>query len=200
MRTRRTRWIEAVLGLGLVAGVMSPAVLRAQDDNAPEKHGRKYKAPPESAHIEVTVIKGFNKKPIMNAAVIFHPIDANGKDEGTLEVKSGPDGKATIDIIPVGAQVRLQVLANGFATYAEDFTLDTSSREILVSMVRPQAQISAYTDNEGKPSEAQPGIQEPVRKKKAGAATKGTPSSAGTNSGAGTSNGTAQQPDNSKPQ
>lgn len=158
----------AVLALCLVAGAGMPVALRAQDDGAPEKHGRKYKAPPESAHIEVTVIKGFNKKPIMNAAVIFHPIDANGKDEGTLEVKSGPDGKAIIDIIPVGAQVRLQVLANGFATYAEDFKIDSMSRDILVSMVRPQAQISAYTDNEGKPAVVQPGIQEPVRKAKTG--------------------------------
>ncbi|GAC1419434.1 MAG: hypothetical protein NVSMB62_12100 [Acidobacteriaceae bacterium] len=142
------------------------APLAGAQDNGLERHGRKYKAPPDTAHIEVTVLKGFNKKPIMNAAVIFHPIDANGKDEGTLEVKSGPDGKANIDVIPVGSQVRLQVLANGFATFAEDVKIDSSTREITVSMVRPQSQISAYVDNEGKAADIQPGIQEPVRPKK----------------------------------
>jgi hypothetical protein len=182
--------------MGLVACAAMPTALRAQDDAGAEKHGRKYKAPPESAHIEVTVIKGFNKKPIMNAAVIFHPIDANGKDEGTLEVKSGPDGKAIIDIIPVGSQVRLQVLANGFTTYAQDFKIDSASRDILVSMVRPQAQISAYTDNEGKPAEIQPGIQEPVRKKKA----PNSSTSSGLTSGSGTSTGQTAPQTTSKPQ
>lgn len=174
--------MRVVFAVGLMAGVVAPAVLRAQDDAVPEKHGRKYKAPPESAHVEVTVLKGFNKKPIMNAAVIFHPIDANGKDEGTLEVKSGPDGKAVIDVIPVGAQVRLQVLASGFATHAEDFKVDTMTREIVVSMVRPQAQISAYTDDEGKPAEVQPGIQAPIRPKKG--SSNGTGSTGSNSSGA----------------
>jgi hypothetical protein len=148
----------------MIAGVAAPSVARAQDDTH-ERHGRKYKAPPETAHIEVLVQKGFNKKPIMNAAVIFHPIDADGKDEGTLEVKSGPDGKASLDVIPIGSQVRLQVLANGFATYAQDFTVDAPSRSFVVSMIRPEAQISAYEDNEGKPSNEQPGIQVPIRPK-----------------------------------
>lgn len=161
---RKATWIHAVLGAGLAVGILSGGVLRAQDDK-PEQHGRKYKAPPATAHIEVLVEKGFNKKPIMNAAVIFHPIDADGKDEGTLEVKSGPDGKASIDVIPIGSQVRLQVLANGFATYAQDFTIDSNSRAITVSMIRPQAQISAYEDNQGKASQIQPGIQVPIRNK-----------------------------------
>lgn len=194
-----SRWGKAVLGLGLIAGVISPGVLRAQDDSAPEKHGRKYKAPPESAHIEVTVLKGFNKKPIMNAAVIFHPIDANGKDEGTLEVKSGPDGKAIIDVIPVGADVRLQVLANGFATHAEDFKVDTTSRTITVSMVRPQAQISAYTDETDKPADVQPGIQAPVRPKKSTNNTNNSNNSPGGSSG-NTSGSSSTPPSTTPPQ
>ena len=161
---RSTRWIGPGLVFGLVCGVAAPWA--GAQDGGSGRHGRKYKAPPETAHIEVTVLKGFNKKPIMNAAVIFHPIDANGKDEGTLEVKSGPDGKANIDVIPVGSQVRLQVLANGFATYAEDFKIDSATRDITVSMIRPQSQVSAYVDNEGKAADTQPGIQEPVRPKK----------------------------------
>ena len=172
-RTWIWRKIEAMsfsshAGLAVVLALsftLAPVCAHAQSDApVPEKHGRKYKAPPETAHIEVTVIKGFNKKPIMNAAVIFHPIK-DGHDQGTLEVKSDPDGKAIIDIIPIGSQVRVQVLANGFATYAEDFTITEASREILVKMVRPQAQISAYTDSDGKSAQIQPGVQEPVRPK-----------------------------------
>ena len=99
-----------------------------------EKHGRKYKAPPDTSHIEVTVVKGFNKKPIMNAAVIFHPVK-DGKDEGNLEMKSDPDGKAVIDVIPTGSAVRIQVIADGFATFAEDYQIDQPSRQILITMV-----------------------------------------------------------------
>jgi len=156
------------LGLSLafcLTVAIAPPLARAQDaDSTPEKHGRKYKAPPETSHIEVTVIRGSNKKPIMNAAVIFHPIK-DGVDNGTLEVKSDPDGKAVIDVIPLGSQVRVQVIANGFSTYAEDFTITEASREILVKMIRPQAQISSYIDNEGKPAQVQPGVQEPIRPK-----------------------------------
>jgi hypothetical protein len=165
------------LGLALALTVsfsFAPSHARAQsDEDPPVKHGRKYKAPPETSHIEVTVLKGYNKKPIMNAAVIFHPIK-DGQDDGTLEVKTDSDGKAVIDVIPTGSQVRVQVLANGFATYAEDFDIKESSRAITVSMIRPRAQISAYTDNEGKPSQLQPGVQEPIRPKKTDPAT--TPS------------------------
>src|SRR5215469_4870657 len=72
-----------------------------------EQHfrGRKYKAPPPTAHIEVEVLRKDNGKPIMNAAVVFNPFDQKGKDLGNLEVKTGPDGKAIINIIPVGSTV-----------------------------------------------------------------------------------------------
>jgi hypothetical protein len=172
------------LGLAFVVLSLSPTLVplhaRAQDDTdapKPEKHGRKYKAPPDTAHIEVLVTRGNNNKPIMNAAVIFHPIK-DGVDSGTLEVKSDPDGKAIIDVIPIGSQVRVQVIANGFATYAEDYTVTEPSRQILVKMVRPQAQISAYVDNQGKAAQLAPGVQEPVRAKKPATPATTTPPSA----------------------
>jgi hypothetical protein len=34
-------------------------------------------------------------------------------------------------------------------------------------MVRPQAQVSTYIDTSGKPADLQPGVQEPIRPKKA---------------------------------
>lgn len=161
---------RAGLGAIALAVVMAPMLARAQDEDTapvvPEKHGRKYKAPPETAHIEVTVQKATNKKPIDAAHVIFHPV-VNGVDEGNYEVKTHPDGKATIDVIPIGSAVRVQVLADGFATFAEDYTITDANKEILISMQRPRAQVLAYVDNEGKPTDIQPGVQEPVRPKAA---------------------------------
>jgi hypothetical protein len=127
-----------------------------------EVRGRKYKAPPETAHIVVQVVKASNGKPILNAAVVFHPIK-DGKDEGNLEVKSDPDGKATIDVIPIGSVVTVQVIADGFATFAQDYTITDAEKQISVKMLRPRAQVSTYVDNNGKPAQVQPGVQEPHR-------------------------------------
>jgi hypothetical protein len=189
------RFLSVALLFSLVTFV--PVRLRAQDDDnsAPEKHGRKYKAPPETSHIEVTVVKGFNKKPIDGAHVIFHPVK-DGVDEGNLEVKTHPDGKVTIDVIPTGSSVRIQVLADGFATYAEDYVVSEPSREILIPMQRPRAQISTYVDNSGKASQMTPGVQEPIRPKKVVPAT--PPAASGSQPP--TSSSTSGSSSSSKPQ
>ena len=147
----------------LLAPVCVPAL--AQDDDSHKYRGRKYKAPPETSKIEVTVLKGFNKKPIDGAHVIFHP-EKDGKDEGYMELKTHQDGKAVIDVIPTGSAVRIQVLADGYATYAQDYVVSEPERAITVEMQRPKAQVSTYIDNSDKPSQRKPGIQEPVRPKK----------------------------------
>jgi hypothetical protein len=108
------------------------------------------------------VVKKFNGKPIPNAGVVFNSF-INGKEEGNLEVKTDPEGKAVIDVIPTGSTVRVQVIATGFATYAEEYEVKESSRQISIAMIRPQAQISSYINNEGKATERKPGVQEPVR-------------------------------------
>src|ERR1035437_8062733 len=159
---------------------------QADDKAKPQQHGRKYKAPPDTSHIEVTVLKGFNKKPIDGAHVIFHPVK-DGHDEGNLEVKTHPDGKVVIDVIPTGSAVRIQVLADGFATFAEDYVVNESSRQITISMVRPRAQISTYVDNHDKDAERQPGVQEPIRPKTA------KPANPPSTSGASTSGSKPQQ-------
>jgi hypothetical protein len=158
MPLRRTLCSQLVFLLCIALISSLPAM--AQD--APEKHGRKYKAPPATSHIEVTVLKKFNGKPISNAAVIFDAT-MDGRDQGNLEVKTDPDGKAIIDIIPTGSNVRVQVIATGFATYAEDYLVSEPSREITVSMVHPQEQLSSYQNNQGKAATRKPGVQEPVR-------------------------------------
>jgi hypothetical protein len=136
--------------------------LQGLGQDSPVRRGRKYKPPPDTSHIVIQVLKKANGKPIMNAAVVFNPTK-DGKDIGSLEVKTDPDGKAIIDVIPTGSLVRVQIIANGFATFAEDYQIDEPSREILISMVRPREQVSSYEDNTGKDSSRKAGVQEPVR-------------------------------------
>ena len=162
-----------------------------------EQHyrGRKYKAPPPTAHIEVEVLKKENGKPIMNAAVVFNPFDKKGKDLGNLEVKTGPDGKAIIDIIPVGSTVDVQIIATGFSTYAGQYDIDSATKDISVSMVRPRAQVSAYENNEGKASERKAGVQDPnwlKAKPKAAAPAAGTSSTAPASSSVASGSGSSQ--------
>ncbi len=151
------------IGLSLLVAsslLLAAPLSAAGQDSSTTKRGRKYKAPPETSHIEVLVTRKSNGKPIVNAAVVFNP-SKDGKDEGSLEVKTNPDGKAIIDVIPTGSLVRVQIIANGFATFAEDYQINEPTREIAVTMLRPQEQISAYEDNQGKTSARKPGVQEP---------------------------------------
>ena len=161
MQLRRSFWISFVLVFCFV--LVSSWQSSAQEEQ--HYRGRKYKAPPPSAHIEVEVLKKENGKPIMNAAVVFNPFDKNGKDLGNLEVKTGPDGKAIIDVIPVGSSVDVQIIATGFATFAKTYQIDGATKEISISMLRPRAQVSAYENNDGKASTRKWGVQDPIRPK-----------------------------------
>lgn len=124
-----------------------------------ERHGRGYKPPPPTATVVVTVEKGFNGKPYPNASVIFNAVREEQSD-AHLEMKTDTDGKASMDLLEVGSHVTVQVLANGFATYATDFDLTPDGKQILVKLQRPRAQVSAYGDDSDRPATAPPGVQE----------------------------------------
>jgi hypothetical protein len=126
---------------GLIAGSLP---LHAQDNDS--HHGRKYKAPPPSATIQVTVVRAYNGKPISDAHVIFHPIQGD-KDQGALELKTSEDGKATIDVIPLGDTVTLQVIADGFQTYGQVYKIDKLNMAMEVRMNRPASQYSTYKNS-----------------------------------------------------
>ena len=128
---------RAILAVCLFA---LPSLLLAQD--SPHR-GRKYTPPPATAKITVTVVKEKNGKPVENAAIIFHPMK-NGKDEGGLELKTNEEGKASIDVIPIGDTVRLQIVANGFQTFGEDYQITTDSKDITVKLRPPDRQYSIY--------------------------------------------------------
>jgi hypothetical protein len=111
---------------------------------------RKYKAPPPSARIEVTVLRDLNGKPIEDAHVIFHPIEGD-KDKGYLELKTNEDGKVIIDVLPIGDTVRMQVIASGYQTYGQDYKVDKDQMSMQIRMKRPGAQYSVYKDSSGAP-------------------------------------------------
>jgi hypothetical protein len=105
------------------------------------------KAEDPTAAMDFLVIKDDNGKPIRNAAVIIHPVETNGKQSrGGLELKTDIDGKTSFDGVPYGV-LRVQVLASGFQTYGDDFTVDKAKLSLTIKLKRPQGQYSLYQDH-----------------------------------------------------
>jgi hypothetical protein len=102
--------------------------------------------------LSFVVLKDDNGKPVRNAAVIMHPVDTRGKQErGGLELKTDSEGKTSIDGIPYG-KLRVQVLAQGFQTYGDDFDVTKSKMEFTIKLKRPQGQYSIYDDHAKDPN------------------------------------------------
>jgi hypothetical protein len=136
-------WIVvAVFGL-----VLLPLTAVAQQNAS--NRGRKYKSPPPTARIEVTVVRDLSGKPIENAAVIFHSMEGE-KDKGNMELKTNEDGKAIIDVLPIGVKVRVQIIAKGFQTFGDDYKIDKDKIAIDIRMKRPGEQYSIYNANPNK--------------------------------------------------
>jgi hypothetical protein len=132
------RLCVVVASLGLI---VSSLAVSAQQNTS--KRGRKYKTPPPTARIEVTVVRDSTGKPIENAAVIFHPMQGE-RDKGNMELKTNEDGKTIIDVLPLGDTVRLQIIAKGFQTFGDDYKVDQAKMAIDVRMKRPGEQYSIY--------------------------------------------------------
>lgn len=128
------------------------------------KRGRKYVPPPPTAKIEVSVVRASSGKPIPNAAVVFHPMEGE-KDKGNMELKTNEEGKAILDVLPIGDVVRLQVIANGFQTFGEDYKIDTAEKQIVVKMKRPGEQYSIYRDHPAADSQQVPAEQKAPEQK-----------------------------------
>jgi hypothetical protein len=123
--------------------ILSTVFAFAQQD----KRGRKYKAPPQTMKIDISVVRATTGKPIPNAAVIFHPVNEKGKQEGGMELKTDLEGKTALDVIPIGSTVRLQIIANGFQTFGNDYVANADAKEITIKMQRPTSQYSIYKGN-----------------------------------------------------
>lgn len=111
--------------------------LSAQDSS---HRGRKYKAPPPTSKIEVTVLRDDDSKPVENASVIFQLVG----EKGNMELKTNEDGKSVIDVLPIGSSMRLQIIAKGYQTYGEDYKIDKAEMAFGVRLKRPGHQYSIY--------------------------------------------------------
>ena len=125
--------------VSLAAFVLLALTLAVAAQSA-DRRGRKYKSPPPTTKLEVTVVRDVNGKPIENAAIIFHTLN----DPGNMELKSNEDGKTLIDVLPIGETVRLQIIAKGFQTYGGDYKIDKDQMALEIRMKRPGEQYSIY--------------------------------------------------------
>ena len=127
-----------ILAIGGVLAILASLALGQRDKKEEE-------AP--SAWLNFLVVKDDNGKPVRNAAVIMHPVNTGGKQgKGGMELKTNADGKADFDGIPYG-MLRVQVLAQGFQTYGEDFDIEKPKVELTIKLKRPLQQYSVYDDH-----------------------------------------------------
>lgn len=104
--------------------------------------GKKPAPQPTTASVNLTVVRDANGKPVKNAEVVLHMVEkGKQKDEG-LELKTHDDGKAEASL-PYGTW-RVQVIAQGFKTYGQDFEVNKPSHEITIKLTKPSEQLSIY--------------------------------------------------------
>ena len=79
-----------------------------------------------------------------NAAVILHPVGHSGKQaKGGFELKTDGEGKTESDGIPYGL-LRVQVIAPGFQTFGDDYTINQAEQVVTIRLKRPQDQYTIY--------------------------------------------------------
>lgn len=117
------------------------------------------------AALSFIVLRDYNGKPIKNASVIMHPVNKKGKQERSgFQLKTNTEGKTSYNGVPYGA-LRVQVLAQGFQTYGEDFDVNKPEMEITIKLRRPQGQYSVYEDHPEQKPEQKKDEQNPPEQK-----------------------------------
>lgn len=107
----------------------------------------------KSSSLQFVVIRDYNAKPVRNASVVLHPVNKDGKqNRGGFQLKTDAQGRTGFDGVPYGI-LRVQVLAQGFQTYGEDYTINQPSMEITIKLKRPGGQYSIYDDKNQLPPE-----------------------------------------------
>jgi hypothetical protein len=145
----------------LIAGAVLAALAIASPAPA-----QKDKEQEPTSVVNFLVIKDDNGKPVRSAAVIMHSVDSKGKQErGDMELKTDPDGKANFDGIPYG-MLRVQVLAQGFQTYGEDFDVEKPKMDFTIKLKRPQGQYSIYQEHPKDPNAPKSDAAPPDQKDK----------------------------------
>ena len=136
-RLRRPRFLnlKTIVSAALALWVLALGAAAQRDRRAEEE---------PTAAINFLVLKDDNGKPVRNAAVIMHPVNSHGKQQrGGMELKTDSEGKSSFDGVPYG-KLRVQVLAQGFQTFGEDYDVNQAKMELTIKLKRPQGQYSVY--------------------------------------------------------
>ncbi|SRR6266496_529436 len=142
------RSLRGLMGLVLLLAVGAMGRGTAQDDVP-------------TSWLKFLVLRDHNGKPVKNAAVIMHPVNAKGKQsKGGMELKTDTEGRTNFDGIPYG-MLRVQVLAPGFQTFGEDYDVNKPEMEITIKLKRPQGQYSIYGQPEEKKDDKRPPDSKP---------------------------------------
>jgi len=84
----------------------------------------------------------------VSASVILHPVKHDGKQaKGGFELKTDAEGKTETDGVAYGL-LRIQVIAPGFQTFGDDYTINQPEQNITIRLKRPRDQYTIY-DNTG---------------------------------------------------
>jgi hypothetical protein len=134
-------FMQKIWIVGAVLLLMMPGVALGQKDKDDEP----------TSWLNFVIVKDENGKPVRNAAVIMHPVAKGKQGHGGMELKTDAEGKTNFDGIPYGP-LRIQVLAQGFQTYGEDFQIDKPKMEFTIKLKRPQGQYSVYDDHSKDPT------------------------------------------------
>jgi len=127
--------VSMVTAVVIVLGVGMIGLARAQDDEGP------------MSALRFVVVRDSDGKPVRNAEVVLHPVKRKGKQaKGEMELKTDAEGRTNIDGIPYGP-LRVQVLAQHFQTFGEDYEINKAEMEITVKLKRPGGQYSVYEDH-----------------------------------------------------
>jgi hypothetical protein len=111
---------------------------------------RKYKPPPPMSKVTVTVLRAADGKPLKNAAVVFHPA-LGDTQEGNMELKTNDEGVATLNIVPTGSQVLVQIIMDGYRTFGQKYDVPGAEKSITIKLLPPDQQYSVYTKNNPNP-------------------------------------------------
>ena len=61
-----------------------------------------------------------------------------------MELKTNEEGKATLNIVPLGSEVLVQVIVPGYRTFGQKYDVPTSEKSITIKMLPPNQQYSIY--------------------------------------------------------
>jgi hypothetical protein len=97
-----------------------------------------------TSEMKFVVLKDDNGKPVRNASVILHPVGQSGKQgKGGFQLKTDAEGKTETEGVPYGL-MRVQVIAPGFQTFGDDYTVNQPEQNVVIRLKRPQDQYTIY--------------------------------------------------------